>query len=114
MHEADGGKTARIVLHRCEVLENGGLSDAGFNELMLLKLCNHLGMTQIGLPFTQSIPPGLSTGLIIAESHLFIHTWPERASVRVVIDSCVDFDHNETADWLKGMYGAESYSYHTM
>jgi S-adenosylmethionine/arginine decarboxylase-like enzyme len=114
MHEVDGGKTARIVLHQCETLENGGLSDRDFNELILLQLCDHLRMTQIGLPFTQAIPPGLSTGLVIAESHLFIHTWPEDASVRVVIDSCVDFDHNETADWLKEIYGAQGYSYHIM
>lgn len=103
----DGGKTVRIILRGCD----DRLADQFFNERVLTGLCRYIGMTQIGMPFTQVIPPGLSSGLIIAESHLFIHTWPESSSVRVVIDSCVDFNHDAAAEWLKLAYSAEGYTY---
>lgn len=109
MHNADGGKTARIVLYRCDTVAHGGLSDHGFIEWALAGLCSRLGMTAIGDLVTRAIPPGLSCVLVIAESHLAIHTWPESSSVRVVIDSCVDFDHKAAADWLKDTFAAVTY-----
>lgn len=108
MHEVDGGKTIRIILRDCAC---GRLSDPVFTESIIQALCGFLGMTQVGMPFTQSIPPGLSCVLIIAESHLCIHTWPESASVRVIIDACVDFDHDSAVEWLRVAYGAEKYEY---
>jgi len=111
MPDVGGGKTVRIVLRGCEVAANGGLSDSDMVEWDISRLCEFLGMSRVGDPFTHSIPPGLSCGLVIAESHLFIHTWPEDSSVRVIIDSCVDFDHNAAADWLQVVFGAERYEY---
>ena len=108
MHEVDGGKTIRIILRDCACSH---LDDPEFGELVVQALCEHLGMTQVGAPLTQSIPPGLSCVLIIAESHLCIHTWPESSSVRAIIDCCVDFDHDDAAEWLKKAYGAERYEY---
>jgi S-adenosylmethionine/arginine decarboxylase-like enzyme len=110
MHEVDGGKTIRIILRDCIA----DLRSVDFSEQMIRGLCRFLGMTQIGEPFAQCVSPGLSCGLIIAESHIFIHTWPESASARVVIDSCVDFDHNAAAEWLKDVYGAGKYEYHVL
>ena len=107
MPNVDGGKTIRIILRDCVT----NLSDVETADWTIRSLCRFLNMTQIGEPFAQAIPPGLSCGLIIAESHLFIHTWPESSSVRVVIDSCVDFDHNAAAEWLKDVYGADRYEY---
>lgn len=108
MHEADGGKTIRIILRDCAC---GRLSDPWFTEAIIQALCSVMGMTPVGEPFTRPVPPGLSCGLVIAESHLFIHTWPETSSARVVIDSCVDFDHNAAAEWIRAAYGAEKYTY---
>ena len=114
MHEVDGGKTVRIVLRDCNTVHDGALTDTGFNEWVLKCLCDLLGMTPIGSAFSQPIPPGLSCGLVIAESHIFIHSWPESSSVRIVIDSCVDFDHDAAAEWLKQIYEAGAYEYHRM
>lgn len=110
----DGGKTARIILRACGATASGGLIDMEFNEWIIRRLCEFLNMTPVGTALSQSIPPGLSCGLIIAESHLFIHTWPESSSVRVVIDSCVDFDHAAAADWLREIYNAEECEYLTL
>jgi len=112
MHNVDGGKTVRVILKDCNTLHNGSLTDVEFNEWVLKRLCEFLGMTPVGTAFSQQIPPGLSCGLVIAESHIFIHTWPESASVRVVIDSCVDFDHDAASEWLKEIYEAGAYTYH--
>ena len=108
MHEVDGGKTIRIILRDCAC---GRLSNQAFVESIVQAFCSFLGMAQVGEPFTQSIPPGLSSVLVIAESHIAFHTWPETYSVRVIIDACVDFDHDAAAEWLKAAYGAERYEY---
>ena len=111
MPDVDGGKTVRIILRDCDMAD-GQLSSQRFVEWVITGLCNYLAMTMIGGdPFTRPIPPGLSTVLVIAESHIAIHTWPETASVRVVIDCCVDFNHNAAADWLKDIFGAVKYEY---
>jgi len=104
MPEVDGGKTVRIILRRCET----ELSKS-FIEWTTLRLCDYMGMTWVGDPVTRTILPGLSAVLVIEESHIAVHTWPESASVRVVIDSCVDFDHEATARWLKGIFEAAEY-----
>ena len=108
MHEVDGGKTIRIILRDCAC---GRLSDRVFTESIIQALCDFLGMTRVGEPVTRLVPPGLSCVLIIAESHLCVHTWPESSSVRVIIDCCVDFDHDSASEWLKVAYGAERYEY---
>jgi len=105
MHAVDGGKTVRIVLRGCET----GLSDASFIEWAIASLCEHLGMTPVGPPVMREIPPGLSCVLVIAESHIAVHTWPETSSVRVVIDCCVEFDYDAAVGWLRDAFGAESY-----
>jgi S-adenosylmethionine/arginine decarboxylase-like enzyme len=111
MPDVDGGKTVRIILRGCDAHGNGGLSDPSLAQWAILNLCEFLGMTRVGDPVVRALPPGLSCGLVIAESHLFIHTWPETASVRVIIDSCADFDHNVAADRLQMIFGAERYEY---
>ena len=109
MHEVDGGRTVRIILRRCDTVAHGELSSKAFIEWAILGLCDHMGMTRVGDPVTRTLAPGLSVVLVIAESHIAIHTWPESSSVRVVIDSCVDFDHEATARWLKGIFEAVEY-----
>lgn len=109
MPDVDGGKTVRIILRHCDTAD-GQLSSQRFIEWAIVGLCRYLGMTLVGGdPFTRSIPPGLSTVLIIAESHIAIHTWPETSSVRIVIDCCVDFNHEAAAGWLKDIFGAVEY-----
>jgi S-adenosylmethionine/arginine decarboxylase-like enzyme len=105
MPDVDGGKTARIILYDTEDIPEARAARA------VLDLCHYLGMTAIGGPVTHRIEPGFSCVLVIAESHIAIHTWPETSSVRVVIDCCVDFDQDSAAVWLQDAFGAERYTY---
>jgi S-adenosylmethionine/arginine decarboxylase-like enzyme len=100
-HQVDGGKTARIIIRGCHGETLGSMQHA---KWVMKTLCHYLGMKQIGEIVTRSIPPGMSVGMVIAESHMFLHTWPESDSVRIVIDSCVDFNEQLAAEFLADAY----------
>lgn len=104
MHSADGGKTARIILYDVPA---GCLDSWHHNEWVVSALCKHIGMTQVCQPIICAIPPGLSAGIVIAESHIFVHTWPEESAVRVIIDSCVDFSLPSAVRFLCDAYHTE-------
>jgi len=48
-------------------------------------------------------PHGVSGVVVIAESHVAIHTWPEHAYAAVDIFSCgATLDHAAIRDWIRG------------
>lgn len=100
----DGGKTCRIILRGVPL---GCLESWSHNEWVVTALCSHLGMTRICNPIICAIPPGLSCGIVIAESHIFVHTWPEENAVRIVIDSCKDFDLPSAVRFVCDAYHTE-------
>ena len=53
---------------------------------------------------------GITGVQIIAESHIFIHTWPELDYVRVEISSCKFFDI-KIIDRLKELFDAKQIQY---
>ena len=76
------------------------LDDAQAIRSFLADLTAHLGMTIINGPtvtsfkeFSGAQDAGLSGIVTIAESHIAIHTWPEREWLRVDICSCKAFSH---------------------
>jgi S-adenosylmethionine decarboxylase len=46
------------------------------------------GLTIVGERFHQFLPQGVTGAVILAESHLAIHTWPEMGSVTVDVYVC--------------------------
>ena len=46
------------------------------------------GLTIVGDRFHQFEPQGVTGAVILAESHLAIHTWPEKGSVTVDVYVC--------------------------
>jgi len=48
---------------------------------------------------------GLSAGLILVESHVFIHTWPEFNYMRFELSSCREFDESKVLETLKVILG---------
>ena len=88
------GKHLLLELQGCseEVLD-----DVGFLRDAMLSAANECGATVVGESFHQFSPQGVSGVVVIAESHLFIHTWPEYGYAAADIFTCGNSVQPETA-----------------
>ena len=59
---------------------------------LLLDACTAIGVTIVGEVFHQFAPQGVTGVVAIAESHVSIHTWPERGYAAVDIFTCGELD----------------------
>jgi len=66
------------------------LNDLSFLQSILPEAASEAGATVLGNSFHQFEPQGVSGVVIIAESHLFIHTWPECGYAAIDIFTCGD------------------------
>lgn len=68
---------------------------------------SRIGMTKVAPPqvfrYSGSKPEdwGVTGVVVIAESHISIHTFPERSYVNIDIFSCKDFDHQRALSELR-------------
>ena len=88
------GKHLLLELQGCseEVLD-----DVSFLREAMLAAANECGATVVGESFHQFSPQGVSGVVVIAESHLFIHTWPEFGYAAADIFTCGNSVQPETA-----------------
>ncbi len=102
------GKHLLLELKDCnrEVLD-----DLSFLKGILLAAASEAGATVLGESFHQFEPHGVSGVVIIAESHLFIHTWPECGYAAVDIFTCGDSVRpGKAAQRLISKLGAKNHS----
>ena len=72
-----------------------------------------LGMTRITEPRVirydapKADDSGVSGFVIIAESHISVHTFPHRSYVNIDIFSCQKFDHDQALEEAKGLFGLQ-------
>ena len=77
---------------------------------MLNKMPEYLGMTKMELPHVVkwldkgAKIPGISGFVMIAESHISIHTFPQMNYVFMDIFSCKPFDVEKTIQMVKTMF----------
>jgi S-adenosylmethionine decarboxylase proenzyme len=64
------------------------LNNLEFLKSSLTETAVQIGATVIGDSFHQFSPQGVSGVVIISESHLFIHTWPEYGYAAVDVFTC--------------------------
>lgn len=64
------------------------LDDLKYLENALVSAAREAGATVIDQSFHQFAPQGVSGVVLIAESHLSLHTWPEHAYAAVDIFTC--------------------------
>ena len=90
--------------------DNDLLKDARKISGLLNAIPGEIGMTQISEPIVteyldeaSSTDWGLSGFVLIAESHISIHTFPERDYVNVDVFSCKEFDHIKSAKKIGGI-----------
>ena len=88
------GKHLLLELEDCD---KEVLNDLGFLRSVLLTAASEAGATVLGESFHQFNPHGVSGVVIIAESHLFIHTWPEHNYAAADIFTCGDSVQMERA-----------------
>ena len=74
---------------------------------------DHIGMTRIAPPQVYTYRSrktkdwGVSGFVLIAESHITVHTFPERSYLNVDIFSCREFDPGESLDIVKKWFGLD-------
>lgn len=91
-------------LSECQDIEK--LRDNAFIKEFLLKLVDICKMTLIMGPHTHKFrgddmdQDGISGILVIAESHISIHTAPENKTCSIDIFSCKDFDYWEGISYI--------------
>ena len=91
------------------------LKDVNFVYNFLDELPALVGMTKIMPPYTFSyngLKPedwGVSGIVLIAESHISIHTFPEKNYASIDIFSCKDFDVEAAADIIASKFEAKTY-----
>src|SRR5712692_7064607 len=84
------------------------LNDLQAVKMMLLEAARRAQATIVGSTFHRFSPFGLSGVVVISESHLSIHTWPEHRYAAVDIFSCGDILQPEiAARYLVEQFGAD-------
>ncbi len=102
------GKHLLLELKDCD---RETLDDLDLLKDILLAAANEAGATVLGESFHQFNPHGVSGVVIIAESHLFIHTWPELGYAAIDIFTCGDtVQPDKAAQKLIRGLGAKSHS----
>jgi S-adenosylmethionine decarboxylase len=102
------GRHLLVELHDCnkEVLNNLGL----LRDIMV-KAAIDCGAVVLGDSFHHFNPQGVSGVVIIAESHLSIHTWPEYGYAAVDIFTCGTFvNPDKAAEVLIEKLGSKNHS----
>jgi len=79
------GKHLLLELNDCK---HTILNDLPFIRETMLLAARECGATVLGESFHQFSPQGVSGVIIIAESHLTIHTWPEHGYAAADIFTC--------------------------
>ncbi len=82
-------------------------TDAKLVEEFLLQTSVRVGATivedphLVSLPNLQdSFPAGITGFLLLGESHISIHTWPEHAYVSLDVYSCTEFDSDSLTSYV--------------
>ena len=88
---------------------------------LLNNLPAKIGMTKMTLPYVAKWldkfaegTPGISGFVMIAESHISIHTFPDQDYVFMDIFSCKQFDAEKTIKYLVDAFEAAKYEKHIL
>ncbi len=102
------GKHLLLELKDCD---KEVLNDLSFLKSTMITAAEKAGAKVLGESFHRFNPHGVSGAVIIAESHLFIHTWPEFGYAAVDIFTCGDsVQPDSAAETLIRKLGAKSHS----
>jgi S-adenosylmethionine decarboxylase proenzyme len=87
------------------------LDDLEFLRGCLCETAEKIGATVLNNVFHKFCPQGVSGVVVIAESHLCVHTWPEYGYAAVDIFTCgTTIDPNDAIDILVKKLGARDHT----
>jgi S-adenosylmethionine decarboxylase len=78
----------RTILAEVSAVTAEDASNAQLSESLLQRIAAALEYTVVGKQFHQFSPQGLTGVLLLSESHIAIHTWPEERYVVIELLSC--------------------------
>lgn len=90
-------KLGTHVLLELWEIEADRLNNEDWVHNTLLKAAHHANTTVVSQTFHRFAPQGVSGVVVIAESHISIHTWPELGYAAVDIFTCGDHTMPEQA-----------------
>ena len=89
------------------------MKDEDFVYRFLDMLPSEIGMNKISTPHVTAYHGpkeedwGVSGFVLIAESHISVHTFPERAYVNIDVFSCKDFDHEQALAQIREVFSLD-------
>ena len=117
MKKEDFGPHLMLDLRQCN---EGTLKDYNLIFRVLHDLPEKIGMTKITqpyvFPYSGLVPEdkGITGTVIIAESHISIHTFQEKDYCFIDVFSCKNFDVNFAAEYLVEAFGSKEYDKHVI
>lgn len=72
------------------------------------KLTNLLELTVVNKFVHPFSPCGLTLVYVLSESHLAIHTWPERKVLHIDLVTCSELEHQKVEEAVKSIFDPES------
>jgi S-adenosylmethionine decarboxylase len=93
-----------LELHECD---RAMLNEPAALKQLLITAVQRAGGTIVAEVFHTFSPHGVTGVIVIAESHVAIHTWPERGYAAVDIFSCgPKLDHASIREAIQAQLGA--------
>ena len=80
------------VSYKISGAEPHALNDLSTVESILLDAARETGLTVVSSTHHRFKPQGLSAVVILSESHIAAHTWPESGTAYVTLTSCRELD----------------------
>jgi len=108
-HVSTIGHHVLVELYGCR---RDRIDDPDVVRAVLRGAASAIGSEPLGEAFHRFSPQGVSGVLLIAESHLSCHTWPERGYVAVDIYTCAKVDPAPAAEHLRTALEAKSWLVH--
>ena len=88
--------------------DSDAINNVEYVKSHMCEVAEKIGATVLSEKFHQFEPQGVSGTVVIAESHLSIHTWPEKGYVAVDIFTCGGLDPSVGFEYLGQMLKAQS------
>jgi S-adenosylmethionine decarboxylase len=99
------GQHSLFDLYDCDATK---LADRDVVREAMLEAVRQSGGTIVAEIFHQFSPHGVSGVVVIAESHLTVHTWPERSFAAVDLFTCsTTLDHGKVENLVAAALGAK-------